>query len=184
MAGEQRLPPILLNLLSYSCLHETINLHLQLDVFVNWGCWQNSGWCRSCQFGWITCLQGRVCGTGTISLRCVARCYQILISCCFGNSSTIDWITSKGNGSSFGSPLEWQGRRHCRRNDGTGSTGAWWKKKKCWKQHEDAGRHHRWEPPHPHPIPTEEFIELQGRWATPEMEATAQTLTESPVCNP
>jgi hypothetical protein len=26
-------------------------------------------------------------------------------------------------------------------------------------------------PPHDHPIPMEEFIELQGRWATPEMEA-------------
>ena len=24
--------------------------------------------------------------------------------------------------------------------------------------------HHRWEPPHPHPIPMEEFIEQQGRW--------------------
>jgi hypothetical protein len=32
--------------------------------------------------------------------------------------------------------------------------------------------HHRWEPPHEHPIPMNKFIEMQGRWTTPEFEAT------------
>jgi hypothetical protein len=40
-----------------------------------------------------------------------------------------------------------------------------------WPHFQQIEWHHRWEPPHPHPIPMEEFIEQQGRWATPEMEA-------------
>jgi hypothetical protein len=30
-------------------------------------------------------------------------------------------------------------------------------------------------PPHEHPVPMEQFIELQGRWATPEMEASMRS---------
>jgi len=40
-----------------------------------------------------------------------------------------------------------------------------------WPHFQQIEWHHRWEPPHPHPIPMEEFIEQEGRWATPEMEA-------------
>jgi hypothetical protein len=40
-----------------------------------------------------------------------------------------------------------------------------------WPHFQQVEWHHQWEPPHPHPIPMEEFIEQQGRWATPEMEA-------------
>jgi hypothetical protein len=40
-----------------------------------------------------------------------------------------------------------------------------------WPHFQQIEWHHRWDPPHPHPIPMEEFIELQGKWATPEMEA-------------
>lgn len=40
-----------------------------------------------------------------------------------------------------------------------------------WPHFQQIEWHHQWEPPHPHPIPMEEFIELNGRWATPEMEA-------------
>jgi hypothetical protein len=40
-----------------------------------------------------------------------------------------------------------------------------------WPHFQQIEWHHRWEPPHPHPIPMEEFIEQVGRWATPEMEA-------------
>mmetsp|Transcript_28355 Transcript_28355/g.43473 ORF Transcript_28355/g.43473 Transcript_28355/m.43473 type:complete len:436 (+) Transcript_28355:190-1497(+) len=40
-----------------------------------------------------------------------------------------------------------------------------------WPHFQQIEWHHKWEPPHPHPIPVEDFIELQGRWATPEMEA-------------
>ena len=40
-----------------------------------------------------------------------------------------------------------------------------------WPHFQEIEWHHRWDPPHPHPIPMEEFIELEGRWATPEMEA-------------
>lgn len=40
-----------------------------------------------------------------------------------------------------------------------------------WPHFQQIEWHHRWDPPHPHPIPMEEFIEQQGRWATPEMEA-------------
>ena len=39
-----------------------------------------------------------------------------------------------------------------------------------WPHFQQIEWHHQWEPPHEHPIPMEEFIELQGRWATPEME--------------
>ncbi|GKY99411.1 hypothetical protein MPSEU_000895800 [Mayamaea pseudoterrestris] len=41
-----------------------------------------------------------------------------------------------------------------------------------WPHFQQIEWHHRWEPPHEHPIPMEEFIELHGRWATPEFEAT------------
>ena len=41
-----------------------------------------------------------------------------------------------------------------------------------WPHFQQIEWHHRWDPPHPHPMPMEEFIEQQGRWATPEMEAT------------
>jgi len=40
-----------------------------------------------------------------------------------------------------------------------------------WPHFQQIEWHHKWEPPHPHPIPMEEFIEMQERWATPEMEA-------------
>ena len=40
-----------------------------------------------------------------------------------------------------------------------------------WPHFQQIEWHHRWDPPHEHPIPMEEFIELAGRWATPEMEA-------------
>eukprot|EP00980_Cylindrotheca_fusiformis_P021357 scaffold8240_cov133-Cylindrotheca_fusiformis.AAC.2 len=40
-----------------------------------------------------------------------------------------------------------------------------------WPHFQQIEWHHKWEPPHPHPIPMEEFIEQEGRWATPEMEA-------------
>lgn len=40
-----------------------------------------------------------------------------------------------------------------------------------WPHFQEIEWHHRWDPPHPHPIPMEEFIEQEGRWATPEMEA-------------
>jgi hypothetical protein len=40
-----------------------------------------------------------------------------------------------------------------------------------WPHFQQIEWHHQWTPPHPHPIPMEEFIEQQGRWATPEMEA-------------
>lgn len=40
-----------------------------------------------------------------------------------------------------------------------------------WPHFNQIEWHHQWAPPHPHPIPMEEFIEQNGRWATPEMEA-------------
>jgi len=40
-----------------------------------------------------------------------------------------------------------------------------------WPHFQQIEWHHKWPPPHPHPIPMEEFIEQQGRWATPELEA-------------
>lgn len=40
-----------------------------------------------------------------------------------------------------------------------------------WPHFQQIEWHHRWEPPHDHPIPMEDFIEMNGRWATPEMEA-------------
>lgn len=40
-----------------------------------------------------------------------------------------------------------------------------------WPHFQQIEWHHRWDPPHEHPIPMEEYIELNGRWATPEMEA-------------
>ena len=40
-----------------------------------------------------------------------------------------------------------------------------------WPHFQQIEWHHRWDPPHEHPIPMEDFIEMHGRWATPEMEA-------------
>jgi len=40
-----------------------------------------------------------------------------------------------------------------------------------WPHFQEIEWHHQWEPPHPHPVPMEEFIEQQGRWATVEEEA-------------
>ncbi len=40
-----------------------------------------------------------------------------------------------------------------------------------WPHFQQIEWHHRWDPPHAHAIPMEEFIEMQGKWATPEMEA-------------
>ena len=40
-----------------------------------------------------------------------------------------------------------------------------------WPHFQQIEWHHRWDPPHEHPTTIEAFIEQQGRWATPEMEA-------------
>ena len=40
-----------------------------------------------------------------------------------------------------------------------------------WPHFQQIEWHHRWDPPHEHPTPMEEFIDQQGRWATPELEA-------------
>ena len=40
-----------------------------------------------------------------------------------------------------------------------------------WPHFQEIEWHHRWDPPHEHPTPMELFIEQQGRWATPELEA-------------
>jgi hypothetical protein len=40
-----------------------------------------------------------------------------------------------------------------------------------WPHFQQIEWHHRWDPPHPHPIPMEVFIEMNGRWATAEDEA-------------
>jgi hypothetical protein len=40
-----------------------------------------------------------------------------------------------------------------------------------WPHFQQIEWHHRWDPPHEHALPMEEFIELYGKWATPEMEA-------------
>jgi len=40
-----------------------------------------------------------------------------------------------------------------------------------WPHFQQIEWHHRWRPPHPHPIPMEVFIEMQVRWATAEDEA-------------
>lgn len=40
-----------------------------------------------------------------------------------------------------------------------------------WPHFQQIEWHHRWDAPHEHPIPMEQFIDQQGRWATPEMEA-------------
>jgi hypothetical protein len=44
-----------------------------------------------------------------------------------------------------------------------------------WPHFQQIEWHHRWAPPHEHPIPMEDFIEMQGRWATPEEEALMQS---------
>lgn len=43
-----------------------------------------------------------------------------------------------------------------------------------WPHFQEIEWHHRWEPPHEHPIPMEDFIELQGRWATIDQEAAVR----------
>jgi hypothetical protein len=40
-----------------------------------------------------------------------------------------------------------------------------------WPHFQQIEWHHRWDPPHPHPIPMELFIEQNDRWATAEDEA-------------
>jgi hypothetical protein len=40
-----------------------------------------------------------------------------------------------------------------------------------WPHFQQISWHHQWEPPHEHPVPIEDFIERQGRWSTPELEA-------------
>lgn len=40
-----------------------------------------------------------------------------------------------------------------------------------WPHFQEIEWHHNWGAPHDAPIPMEEFIEMQGRWATAEMEA-------------
>ena len=44
-----------------------------------------------------------------------------------------------------------------------------------WPHFQQIEWHHRWDPPHEHPIPMEDFIEMHGRWATPEMEAAMRS---------
>jgi len=40
-----------------------------------------------------------------------------------------------------------------------------------WPHFQQIEWHHRWDPPHPHPIPMELYIEMEGRWASAEDEA-------------
>lgn len=40
-----------------------------------------------------------------------------------------------------------------------------------WPHFQEIEWHHQWEPPHPHSVPMEEFIEQEGRWASIEEEA-------------
>jgi len=40
-----------------------------------------------------------------------------------------------------------------------------------WPHFQEIEWHHQWTPPHEHPIPMEDFIEMEGRWATAEIEA-------------
>ena len=40
-----------------------------------------------------------------------------------------------------------------------------------WPHFQELEWHHQWDPPHKAPIEMEQFIEMNGRWATPEMEA-------------
>jgi hypothetical protein len=40
-----------------------------------------------------------------------------------------------------------------------------------WPHFQEIEWHHNWGSPHEHPIPMEEFIEMEGRWASVEMEA-------------
>jgi len=40
-----------------------------------------------------------------------------------------------------------------------------------WPHFQEIEWHHNWGSPHPHPIRMEDFIEMNGRWATAEMEA-------------
>lgn len=46
-----------------------------------------------------------------------------------------------------------------------------------WPHFQQIEWHHRWDPPHPHPVTIEDFIEQQGRWATPEQEAEMRSTT-------
>lgn len=40
-----------------------------------------------------------------------------------------------------------------------------------WPHFQEIEWHHNWGSPHEHPIPMEDFIDMNGRWATAEMEA-------------
>jgi hypothetical protein len=40
-----------------------------------------------------------------------------------------------------------------------------------WPHFQEIEWHHQWTPPHEHPIPMEDFIEMEGRWASAEVEA-------------
>eukprot|EP01083_Nonionella_stella_P012749 36051_1 len=40
-----------------------------------------------------------------------------------------------------------------------------------WPHFQEIEWHHNWGSPHEHPVPMEEFIDMEGRWATAEMEA-------------
>lgn len=40
-----------------------------------------------------------------------------------------------------------------------------------WPHFQEIDWYHRWGSPHPHPIPMDEFIDIEGRWATLEDEA-------------
>jgi hypothetical protein len=40
-----------------------------------------------------------------------------------------------------------------------------------WPHFQEIEWHHNWGSPHEHPIPMEDFIEMEGRWASAEMEA-------------
>jgi hypothetical protein len=50
-----------------------------------------------------------------------------------------------------------------------------------WPHFQQIEFHHRWEPPHPHPGTMEHFIEINGRWATPEEEAAMRAGTRRGV---
>jgi len=40
-----------------------------------------------------------------------------------------------------------------------------------WPHFQQIDWHHRWDPPHEQPMAMDDFIEMEGRWATAEMEA-------------
>mmetsp|Transcript_458 Transcript_458/g.672 ORF Transcript_458/g.672 Transcript_458/m.672 type:complete len:382 (+) Transcript_458:49-1194(+) len=50
-----------------------------------------------------------------------------------------------------------------------------------WPHFQQIEWHHRWDPPNPHPIPMELFIEMNGRWASAEDEADMRAMTRKNV---